>query len=77
MKGLADRERAQVLVEHGSITAESACWRKVAFPSQNEARHAAKVTAKKHDRVVDTYRCPFSGAVSHWHLTMRRHGDDL
>ena len=67
------RDRAVELVRVGCITPERACEHKVQFPSQNDARHAAKRMAKIRRRVVETYKCPFG---AHWHLTTLKHGED-
>jgi len=67
------RDRALALVRSGHITAESACTHKVAYPTQNDARHAAKHVGKMHGRTVETYHCPFCSA---YHITKRRHGED-
>ena len=67
------QERARALVRAWKITAEEACRRKVAFPTQNDARHAAKAVAKRRERAVDTYACPFCHA---WHITVLKHGEE-
>lgn len=71
---MTDRQlRAQQLVAHGLITADRACAPKVAYPTRNEARHAAKDVARRQGRVVDVYRCPFCTC---FHVTKRRHGEE-
>ena len=69
----ARTDRAQELVAHGCIQPDRACVGKVAYPTQNEARHAAKIVARAKQRRVDTYHCPFCAL---WHLTKRKHGEE-
>jgi hypothetical protein len=68
------RQRAADLVAHGVIRPDRACKAKVAYPTQNDARHAAKVLAKAHERAYDTYRCPWDR--THYHITKRPHGEE-
>lgn len=68
------RQRAAELVAHGSILPDRACKAKVAYPTQNDARHAAKVLSRAQERAYDTYRCPFDR--SHYHITKLPHGED-
>lgn len=70
----ARRDRAVELVRIGKITPERACEHKRSYPSQNDARHAAKIMAKAKGRLVDTYHCPFD--PTHYHLTVLKHGED-
>jgi hypothetical protein len=69
----ARTDRADALVRSGHITAEQACVHKVAYPTINDARHAAKAVSRQHGRKVETYPCPFCGFH---HITKRRHGED-
>ena len=71
----ARTDRADALVRSGHITAERACVHKVAYPNQNDARHAAKALSKQHGRKVETYICPFAGPV-HYHITKRPYGEE-
>lgn len=71
MSTLTRKERAQKLVEVGAITPERACHGKHAYPTRNDARHAAKGMARMKERVVEHYKCPFCDS---WHLTKLPHG---
>jgi hypothetical protein len=71
----ARTDRADALVRSGHITAEQACVHKVAYPTINDARHAAKAVSRQHGRKVETYLCPFADPP-HYHITKRRHGED-
>lgn len=64
--------RAQDLVLHGIIREDRACRGKVAYHSQADARHAAKFVARKLDREMTVYACPF---CSEWHMAKLRHGE--
>lgn len=61
------------MVERGIITREKACDHKRAYPSQNDARHAAKAVERKTGRMATTYRCEFCRL---WHVTKFKHGEE-
>ena len=66
-------ERARRLVELGTIKPREACTSKQVYYNKNDARHAAKEMAHRHDRIFDTYRCPF---CRNWHITKRPYGEE-
>ena len=66
-------ERAADLQRRGLLDAVDSCGSKVRYPNQNDARHAAKVLEREHDRKFGTYHCAYCRSC---HVMKFKHGED-
>lgn len=71
-----DDARIAELHAHRALRRDKACTGKVAFPTLNDAKHAAKKVEKKHERKAYAYKCVFAPrGQPHWHISTLRHGE--
>ena len=62
-------ERLDEMIAHSAIRVEDACRRKARYPTQNDARHAAKAVAARKRKDMKTYKCTWCG---HYHISTDR-----
>jgi hypothetical protein len=51
-------KRASALVAVGAVPPSAFCLNKQAYPSRNDARHAAKVIRMTDGKILHPYKCP-------------------
>lgn len=66
------RPRAEAMVAHGVITKAESCDRKTGY-SRNEARHRAKIVARRTNHRTTTYKCAFCGQ---YHVAKIKFGEE-
>lgn len=67
-----DAARAADLQARGMLDPATSCTGKVRYPSQNDARHAAKIVQRTEDRRFGTYHCAY---CHEYHITKFKHGE--